>query len=426
MIQRQLKVMIATFPYGGVGASSLEVPDIRHWQTRTVLWMSKDKRIQPFDDWLPGRDSITISDTPISMCRNEAVRRAREQKADVLIWVDSDMRPDCELGVDPLARAFVPEAFDFLYKHWERGPTVLAAPYCGASPVNNVFVFEWDSDQNDREDRMVNLKLSQYSRTHAYKMAGIQPCAAIGTGLMMMDMRIFDLLPPPWFYYTYNPEQTKKLATEDCTFTRDVAMLGHLTLGYEPLLCTWNSWAGHWKPELVRKPQPMTLEMANEKYKRCIRDAVTIDERIVDKRDSYVIETEARLPDRDGGRVTGKAQWRMAGRRDGAVQIEGDFIDEEAKRRYIEEHGLAHMEARVAEVPVAKSRPKRKPAASAKRAQKPSRAKARPGGRKNVQAVPARVPVHKKVVRNRHNTLSKLPKGRSAVSSARSRRKAKA
>lgn len=344
VIQRQLKVMIATFPYGGNGATASEVPDIRHWETRNVLWMAQDKRIQPFDDWLPGRDYIKISDTPISMCRNQAVMEARQAGADVLIMVDSDMRPDCEFGQDPLAKPFVPTAFEFLYNHWEKGPVVLAAPYCGSSPVNNVFAFHWDTDRNPRAD-VLRPKLSQYSRNQAYQMDGIQPVGAIGTGLMMFDMRIFNLLPPPWFYYTYDAAEAKKLATEDCTFTRDVSMIGHLKLGYETLLCCWSSWAGHWKPELIRKPQPMTTEQVSGKFRQAALDDIQPDERFRDEQGTYVIEHNVRLPDAEDGQ-TGSTEWKILGVADGAVQVAGDAIDPKAKEEYLQKHGLAFVAAR--------------------------------------------------------------------------------
>lgn len=351
MRQRQLKVMIATFPYGGVGASSLETPDIRHWETRNVLWMSKDKRVQPFDDWLPGRDYIKIADTPISMTRNQSVVQARAAGADVLVMIDSDMRADCEFGIDPAATPFLPTAFNFLYNHWEKGPVVLAAPYCGASPTNNVFAFHWDSDRNPRED-ILNLKLQQYSRHEAYQLAGIQPIAAVGTGLMMFDMRIFDLLPPPWFYYTFDAEHTRKLATEDCTFTRDIAMLGYLQLGYEPLLCCWSSWAGHWKPELIRKPQPMTSEMINDKFKQGVISRLKADERIQDERATFVIERNIKLPTEAAEGQLGTAEWKFLGYSDGAMQIAGDFIDPKAKERLVEEHGVDYAMRRAGYEPV--------------------------------------------------------------------------
>lgn len=424
MRQRQLKVMFASFPYGGVGASSLETPDCRHWETRNVLWMSKDKRVEPFDDWLPGRDYIKINDTPISMCRNQAVIQAQNAKADVLVMIDSDMRADCEFGLDPAATPFVPTAFNFLYNHWEKGPTVLAAPYCGASPVNNVFAFHWDSDRNPRED-LLNLKLAQYSRHEAYQMAGIHPCAAIGTGLMMFDMRIFDLLPQPWFYYTFDDTHTKKLATEDCTFTRDVAMLGYLTLGYEPLLCCWNSWAGHWKPELVRKPQPMTTEMINDKFKAGVLSRLKADEKLLDERASYVIERNVRIPSDLAEGQPGTAEWKILGYADGAIQIAGDFIDPAAKQRLTEEMGTDYVMRRAGyesvgvatdgdntAQPERTGKPRRKPAAKNRR-------------RQALPAMSKVAPVHKKVVRKRHNTLSRMPAGRSRVPQTRSRRKAK-
>jgi hypothetical protein len=37
--------------------------------------------------------------------------------------------------------------------------------------------------------------------------------------------------------------------------TRDLSFAGAEKLGYNPVYCNWDAWAGHWKPKCVGKPQ---------------------------------------------------------------------------------------------------------------------------------------------------------------------------
>jgi hypothetical protein len=258
----QLNVMFAFFPYGGNGGISSEHPSIRRWFAETLLKIKKDDRI----DEVLAQD---FSDTPITMTRNKAVQEARKQKADVLIMVDSDQHPDNMIGQDAFARPFWDSTFDFLYKRYPNGPVVVGAPYCGPPPCENVYVFRWANHQSDHPN--VDMRLEQYCREEAAQLTGIQECAALPTGLIMFDMRVFDIVKPPYFYYEYTDEyESEKASTEDVTATRDMSLLGCQKLGYSPVYCNWDAWAGHWKPKCVSKPAILTAEAANEKY----RDAV--------------------------------------------------------------------------------------------------------------------------------------------------------
>ena len=120
MQPRKLKVLVTSFPYGGNGAVHSEVPDIRHWAVQTLSKAAQDPRIE----------SILMqdfSDTPITMTRNEAVVYARENGVDVLVMIDSDTKPDSQLGRDPNAVPFFEAAFDAIYEHYEKGPLVIGA-----------------------------------------------------------------------------------------------------------------------------------------------------------------------------------------------------------------------------------------------------------------------------------------------------------
>jgi hypothetical protein len=262
MQQRKLNVGLVTFSYGGNGGISSEVPDVREWMVPLVAEASRDPRIENIRIW-------NLADTPITMTRNRAVLQAREYGVDVLVMIDSDMKPDLEGS-----KKFFPSSFDFLYDHYDKGPVVIGAPYCGPPPMECVYVFEWRDMQTGHPNPDFQLKM--YERTQAVKMAGVQPCAALPTGLIMYDMRAFEVTEPkteedkPWFYYEFpNKYQAEKASTEDVTMTRDLSLAGTEKLGYNPVFCNWDAWAGHWKPKCVGKPQFIEAKHISKKLKDC-------------------------------------------------------------------------------------------------------------------------------------------------------------
>lgn len=253
MQPRKLKVAFAFFPYGGNGAAPSENPATRNWLIPTIVKAKQDPRIE---DGILRRD---WADTPITMCRNDAVRWAREEGADVLVMVDSDNIPDIMLGIDPTAKPFFETAFDFIYQNYEKGPHVVAAPYCGppmspdGSGSENVYVFLWRNfnSRNPTE----RFALRQFEREEAAVRTGIEPVAALPTGVIMFDLRAFDLIPHPYFTYEYkDARQCEKVSTEDVVTTRNLSMNSCIKLGYNLLHCAWDSWAGHVKPLTVGKP----------------------------------------------------------------------------------------------------------------------------------------------------------------------------
>jgi hypothetical protein len=167
--------------------------------------------------------------------------------------VDSDQIPDKHLR-EPGAKPFLESSLEFLLNHHQRGPCVVGAPYCGPPPHENVYSFQWANYWSD--DVGPDHRLEQYTREHAAVMAGIQPCAALPTGLIMFDVRLFDILKPPYFSYEYKNEfQDEKVSTEDVVTTRDMSLVGCQALGYNPVYCNWDAWAGHAKPKEVGKPR---------------------------------------------------------------------------------------------------------------------------------------------------------------------------
>lgn len=275
MTPRKLKFFFAFFPYGGNGGFASEHPAIRNWFPRVLRELWKDGRVE--DVWWND-----FNDTPITMTRNNAVLEARKRGADVLVMVDSDMHPDHSLEVDkdPRAKPFIASSFDKIYEHYEQGPLVICAPYCGAPFYEeNVFVFRWTNRITNSPTP--DWKLEPYTRGEAQAKIGFEEIGAGATGLMMCDMRIFDVTEPedesekPWFYYEYRDKfQAEKISTEDVTFTRDASLMGSAKLGYNPVLANWDAWAGHYKPKCVSKPRVYTADKIAKKHAAAYAEAL--------------------------------------------------------------------------------------------------------------------------------------------------------
>lgn len=266
-MNQKFNVGFCTFSYGGNGGISSEVPDIREWMVPLIADLSKDPRIETLRIW-------NLADTPITMTRNRAVLMARQYGLDVLVMIDSDMKPDINAG-QPSAKPFFQSSFDFLIQHYSKGPCVIGAPYCGPPPAECVYVFRWQNMQSDHANP--DYQLEMYDRHTAHSMTGIHECAALPTGLIMYDMRCFDLTEPksdadkPWFYYEWNDRfAAEKASTEDVTMTRDLSLVGVQKLGYNPVFCNWDAWAGHWKPKCVGKPVIITADGVSSKLRNCV------------------------------------------------------------------------------------------------------------------------------------------------------------
>lgn len=271
----QVDVLFAMFAYGGNGGVPMTIPGHVTWVSRTYEQMAKDERI--------GRISIqTLSDTPIPMQRNKAVKTAQESGYDVLLMLDSDNLPDCELKDDPTAKPFWSTSFDFLYERLMRGvPTLICAPYCGPPPMENVYVFYWEGHEDSPHS---GYALQPYSRDTAARMSGIHPAAAGPTGVALYTTGIFQLMNPPYFYYEYKdePYQTEKASTEDVTNFRDLAMSGVNKYKEDVVFCNWDAWASHAKVKYVRKPRIVMSTDVNSRFRDAILRNESRQERIVD------------------------------------------------------------------------------------------------------------------------------------------------
>jgi hypothetical protein len=160
--------------------------------------------------------------------------------------------------------------------------------------------------------RDVNVRIEQYPREWARQMAGIQECAALPTGLIMYDMRAFELIEPRtlrpdqvidgllngeidrreavralsggWFYYEWKDgTASDKASTEDVTNTRDISLAGCVKLGYNPVYCNWDSPVGHWKPWCVEgKPRSYVVEQISAAFQRAVEEERSGKENIIE------------------------------------------------------------------------------------------------------------------------------------------------
>lgn len=267
-------IMIARFPGG-----QQEHPDSSDYVIDLVAQLSADNRIGKVHTW-------KISDTPITMCRNRAVMEAARRKCHYLLMIDSDMSPDCEPG----APEFWPIAWDFMMgrreaeqkfavDHWGRQlatdalshsdchkaaliefpPATIAAPYCGPPPVECVYVFRWAGKETGAPNP--SFRLEMIDRDDAATRTGIEEVAALPTGLILYDTRVFQKLAPPWFQYEFGDiYQERKVTTEDVFQTRNASLMGL------PQFCTWDCWAGHMKLKKVQKPLPLSLKAIRKEF----------------------------------------------------------------------------------------------------------------------------------------------------------------
>lgn len=263
----KFKVMIARFPGG-----ASDHPDTTDWLVETVLKAKADPRIEQVLPW-------RIDDTPITMGRNRCIEVAKKAGVDILVMIDSDMKPDAYLsgnpqqqGHDHLARPFWDSSLDFLLQHV--GPCMIAAPYCGRPPHENIFVFQWANKQSDHQN--IDISVEQFTREQAALMRGVQEVAALPTGLIMIDMRAIQVLTPPYFYYEWEDKtESVKASTEDVTFTRDASLAG------VKCYCNWDAWAGHWKLKCVGKPIPLSVSDVRESFRDAVLRNQPSNERIL-------------------------------------------------------------------------------------------------------------------------------------------------
>lgn len=254
MQKAKLDVLVTMFCYSGNGGYSAVLPQIANWWANTYHEMCMDERI--------GRIGWTaLGDTPVTMVRNLAVKKAQAGNYDCLLIIDSDNEPDMYMDKDPGAKPFWKTSFDFLYKRTveDNLPTVVCAPYCGPPPHptrggwENVYMFYWNTFESQCDTS--GFSLEQYQPHEAAHIKGIKPLAAGPTGLCLYSMSAFDLMTPPYYSYEFTDEfECEKGSTEDVVNLRDISLLGWQEHNTDVVFGNWDAWAGHHKAKCVGRP----------------------------------------------------------------------------------------------------------------------------------------------------------------------------
>lgn len=278
--QYRFRLAIARFPGG-----NSEHPDSSGWVIKTMARdITRDSRII---ETVP----IVISDTPITMTRNMAVKLSIDMEVDYLLMIDSDMSPDLPIRGN---KDFWPTCWNLMYQrrvaeikeigedvrtpayeaasvagklHGPFGPfapATIAAPYCGPPPHEMPYIFRWVNYESETPNANYGLKM--FERDQAALMTGVQQVGALPTGLILYDVRLFKALPTPWFYYEWSDKYClKKASTEDVVQTRNASLAGF------PQFVHWDCWAGHVKQKTVGKPQITTLESMQSTFANAVR-----------------------------------------------------------------------------------------------------------------------------------------------------------
>ena len=262
-LPEKIRVGIFRFPF-----DMKEMSTTVDWLARSCHYLNNHPRIETVA-------TEAIVDTPVDMSRNRALKRAQELNLQFAVFIDSDMWPDYEFlhnqgqeSPEKGVQQFLPAALEFALQH--DGPCVVGAPYCTSPPEERVLVMRWVTVETGAPAG--NAQIKSVDRGEASLMRGFEEVAALGTGLLLIDMRAIQLLPKPWFSYEFKDDaKTEKASTEDIVFTRDLHLLG------VPQYCFWNAWSGHWKTKMVTKPANIPLANISEAMRKVLYDKFNRD-----------------------------------------------------------------------------------------------------------------------------------------------------
>lgn len=184
-----------------------------------------------------GLEVLDVDQEPTPAARNQAVEVAKGREFDVLMMIDGDMIPN--LGFFQYVRGIF-KGDDMLAKMPENRHHVIGSPYCGGPPNYEV--------QAMSETAIVG-KYERFPRELAAKLSGLDTCPLVGTGLIAIDVRAFDLIKPPYFAYTYSDEKQTLAGTEDFYFCDKLHRAGGR------IMMAWDYWSQHSKEIPIGKPE---------------------------------------------------------------------------------------------------------------------------------------------------------------------------
>ena len=176
----------------------------------------------------------------IPAARNSLVEEARRRGMTHLLMLDPDMALNAYQKMQP--SPWFPAFWRFAL---ENPGCVLAAPYCGRGNEDPP-VQVWRGGTSEAARQRV-------SWDEAARATGWEQVSAVGTGLMLIDMAVFDRILRPYFmdrYYDGN--YTRLDYTPDIWFCERCADAGI------PVWVNWDCWVGHWQNQMVPCPRSGT------------------------------------------------------------------------------------------------------------------------------------------------------------------------
>lgn len=138
--------------------------------------------------------------------RNTFVETAKENDCDYVFFMDTDM-------------SFEKGTLALMIRHManikEDNPPIIGGIYCNRGSDFRWHVYQWEEEKDGWKS--INFPLNN----------GLKRVDAIGTGCMLIDMNVFEILKWPYFEYKYQMFEGKRdRQSEDMVFCRKCQLAG--------------------------------------------------------------------------------------------------------------------------------------------------------------------------------------------------------